>query len=84
VRADVVDPGQHGDVVALAQGVERGQFASGVIAARIMAKQVTDRPQAEDLLERVARLLTQHLGQRIAERGHVPSIEVRTDILAHS
>src|SRR6202035_3438730 len=62
---------EHGDVVALAQRVERGQLAPGVIAAGVVAEQVTDRPQAEDLLERVARLLTHHLGQRIAQRGHV-------------
>ena len=73
-------PGEHGHVVALAERVQRGQLAPGVIATRIVAQQVTDRPQAEDLLERVARLLTQHLGQRIAQRGHVASIGARTDI----
>ena len=48
-------PGEHGDVVALAQRVERGQLAPGVVAARVVAQQVADRAQAEDLLERVAR-----------------------------
>ena len=62
------------------QRVERGQLAPGVVAAGVVAQQVTDRPQAEDLLERVARLLAQRLDQRIAERGHVASIGARADI----
>ena len=49
------DLGEHGDVVVLPQRVERGQLAPGVVAAGVVAQQVTDRAQAEGLLERVAR-----------------------------
>ena len=67
-------------MIALTERIERGQLAPGVVAARIVPQQVADRPQAEDLLKRVARLLAQGLDQRIAERGHVASIGAAADI----
>ena len=77
------DAGEHGDVIALAERIERGQLAPGVIAAGIVPQQVADGPQAEDLLKRLARLLAQRLDQRIAERGHVASIKAPADIRVH-
>ena len=74
------DLGEHGDVVVLPQRVERGQLAPGVVAAGVVAQQVTDRAQAEDLLERVGGPLAQRLDQRIAERGHEASIGAPADI----
>ena len=70
VRADVVDPGQHGDVVAFAQRGQVGQLAAGVVAARVVPEQVADRAHAEGGFQRLGRPGPQRPVQRFAERGH--------------
>jgi hypothetical protein len=70
LHADVIDAGQHGDVVALAQAGQVGELAAGVVAPRVVPQQVADRGHAEGVLERLAGLGTQRPGQRFAERGH--------------
>ncbi len=69
-QAGLVDPGQHGDVVAFAQRGQIGQLAAAVIAPRVVPQQVTDRRHAEGILQRLAGLGAQRPGERFAERGH--------------
>ena len=85
VRAHAVDPGQHGDVVALAQRGQVGQLAAGVVAARVVPQQVADRAHAEGGLQRLGRPRPQRAGQRFAERAHTwqhMSVDRQSAVLA--
>ncbi len=69
-QGDLVDPGQHSDVLVDLQLVQTGELAPLDVAARIVVQQVPDRAQLETVGEHLGGPVADELGQWFIESAH--------------